>query len=115
MGKRTRWNEETAARVLAEVERSGLSEEVFCERRGLEPQRLKRWRARLGIATRRGASPAATAQFVEVLAREGTIACSTATAMEVEVVLANGRRLRAPAMIAPGQLGALATALEMPC
>lgn len=43
---RTRWTPEQAKVVLAELERSGLALRTFALRRGIDPERLYRWRTR---------------------------------------------------------------------
>ena len=42
----TRWSPADARSVLAELEASGLSVAEFARRRGVHPERLRRWRAR---------------------------------------------------------------------
>ncbi len=44
--KRTRWTPEQAKVVLAELERSGLPLRTFAARRGIDAERLYRWRTR---------------------------------------------------------------------
>ena len=46
--RRTRWTAEEAGRVLRALEESGLSQKEFCEREGLIPERLRRWKRKLG-------------------------------------------------------------------
>lgn len=41
-----RWTRPGAARVLAALEASGLTDTKFCRRTGIHPQRLRRWRRR---------------------------------------------------------------------
>ncbi len=42
-----RWTEAEAREVVADLRSSGLTVEQFARRRGLDPQRLYRWRRRL--------------------------------------------------------------------
>jgi len=51
MAKRwTQWNAEHARTVLDEFDGSGLSLAEFARRRGIQPSRIRRWRARLDRA-----------------------------------------------------------------
>lgn len=43
----TRWSRADAEAVVGRLERSGLSLRGFCEGEGLNPERVRRWRARL--------------------------------------------------------------------
>lgn len=43
---RTRWTRSQARKVLDEVEATGLSLAEFARQRGLQPERLSRWRVR---------------------------------------------------------------------
>ena len=46
--KRMRWTARKASAMLEEYEASGLSMAEFSRERGLHPERLRRWRSRLG-------------------------------------------------------------------
>jgi hypothetical protein len=80
----SRWTEADARLVLAEHARSGLSFASFAARRGLEVQRLYRWRRALTSETR-----PAPVKFLEVCAPRGLASTPT-----VEIVLPSGVVLR---------------------
>ena len=65
-GNRTRWTRTQARKVLEEVEASGLSLAEFARRRGLQPERLSRWRVRFEQEAQ-----AAAPRMVELVPREG--------------------------------------------
>ena len=93
---RRRWTADDARAALSALERSGLSIAAFAASEGLDVQRLRHWRKRLGaVAT----APA----FVELAVREPE---------RVEVGLRSGRTLRVPATIDRAALVALVEALE---
>jgi hypothetical protein len=79
------WTEAEARAVLEAWAKSGLSMRAFANREGLEPRRLYRWNARLGIvaeargtrarrtkraAVRRRAESEPAARFVPVVVKE---------------------------------------------
>jgi transposase len=113
-----RWSAEQARGMLAEAERSGLSDRAFAGERGIDAQRLRWWRARLGAGsepttTRRPTKTKAKAKtrsmkFAEVVARRST--ASAVTTIEVE--LANGRRVKVPSTIEVDALRRLLDAVE---
>jgi transposase-like protein len=72
--------------VVAEWERSGLTMNEFCQRRGINPSTLGWWRREL---RRRGDRKKAV-ELVEIRP------AGTEAERAVEVVLANGIRLRVP-------------------
>jgi transposase-like protein len=98
---RRRWRETDAEAVLAALDASGESAAEFAKRHGLDVQRLHFWRRRLGTVRRSSKGRAPT--FVEVLPR---------SAGRVEVVLRNGRTLRATESIDTANLRRLVEALE---
>ena len=115
-----RWSAEQARGMLAEAERSGLSDRVFAGERGIDAQRLRWWRARLGAGseattTRRPTKTKTKAKaktrsmkFAEVVARR-----STATAVTtIEIEVANGRRVKVPSTIEVDALRRLLDAVE---
>lgn len=55
---RRRWSAARAAEVLGEAERSGQELADFCRDRGLNYERLRRWRIRLHAASKSKRSPA---------------------------------------------------------
>ena len=115
-----RWSAEQARGMLAEAERSGLSDRAFAGERGIDAQRLRWWRARLGAGseattTRRPTKTKTKAKaktrsmkFAEVVARR-----STATAVTtIEIEVANGRRVKVPSTIEVDALRRLLDAVE---
>ncbi len=100
--------------LLEQWQRSGQSVRAFCTARGLSEQSLYWWRRELAA---RDQPPASTDQaplprFVPVHVRAEPPA--TLPGDLVEVVLANGRRLRAASDVDPRRLAELAAALEAP-
>jgi hypothetical protein len=90
---RRRWTEDHARLALRALERSGLSLAAFAARDGLDAQRLRNWRKRLGTRP----------TFVEIAQREPE---------HVEIVLRSGRTLRVRATIERAVLASLIEALE---
>jgi transposase-like protein len=86
---RARWTPEEAQRVVEAWRSSGLELSTWCQREGLEYERVRRWRSRL--ATRSQRAQPATFLPVRVL---GSEASPEAPAFELE--LSSGRRLRVP-------------------
>ena len=96
---RSRWTAEEGRAALAALASSGLSQRAFAAREGLDPQRLRLWRRRLGEQ--------AAPSFVEVRARG---------IERVEIVLPSGVVLRVAETIDAFALGRLVGALaEAPC
>ena len=85
--------------VLAALEASGLSVQVFAERESLDPQRLYYWRKRLGSDKALTVSPT----FVEVPRHAPE---------PVEIALRSGRSLRVRESIDAATLRRFVTALE---
>jgi transposase-like protein len=96
-----RWTAEIARVALNAQKSSGLSVGAFSSREGLDPQRLYLWRRRLR-------QPTPAVDFIEVPREQ-------MSSDPIEVVLSNGRRLRAPQTISPTRLAELAAALERSC
>jgi transposase-like protein len=65
-----RWSEADARAVVEEWKRSGCTVSEFCAARGLDVQRLYRWRSVL--RERSSTSASATAVFLPVTLRSGT-------------------------------------------
>ena len=110
LAKERRWR-----RLVEQQRRSGLSVRAFCEQHDLFEHAFYWWRREL--ADRDAAAPADKADaappaplFVPVHVRPD----DPLPASGVEVVLANGRRLRVGAGVEPRRLAALAAALEAP-
>jgi hypothetical protein len=85
---------------------SGLSPSEFAARRGLDVQRLYRWRRRLA------ASPAGELQAEPAVAGFIELSGGVPQAWVIEVVVRSERVLRAPAGIDPEVLLRLVEALE---
>lgn len=100
---RRRWTEVEARAALDDLARSGLSEQAFTSREGLDLQRLQRWRRRFEAENDEWASEPARMTFVEVPRRESAV---------LELVLRSGRVLRVRESIEPELLRRLALALE---
>ena len=96
--RRQRWTSEKASAVLADLAASGLSVQEFAAREGLDPERVYRWRRRLGMIP-----PAPAATFVEVRPR---------TRSRVEILLRSGHVLFVPDSIDTGALRQLVDTLE---
>jgi transposase-like protein len=103
-------------RLLAEWQRSGLSIRAFCASQDVSEQSLYWWRRELAARDRQAARAAsvppavAAACFVPVHVRSDQTAALPAGV--VEVVLGNGRRLRAASDVSGQRLAELALALE---
>jgi hypothetical protein len=100
---RLRWTEVEARAALEDLARSGLSEQAFASREGLDLQRLQRWRRRFEAESDTTASEPARPTFVEVPRREAAV---------LELVLLSGRVLRMRESIDPEVLRRIALALE---
>ena len=94
---RRRWTPIEARAALSALAASGLSQSAFAAREGLDPQRLRGWRHKLGESF----PPA----FVEVCPR---------AAERVEIVLPSGLVLRVAESIDAVALRRLIGALESP-
>jgi transposase-like protein len=111
--RRRRWKIAEARSVLAALASSGVSLPEFASRRGLEPQRLRRWQRRLAREVRRPtrvpheASPAAPPAVIELHPRP-----SLPSVEPIEVVLGSGVTLRVAETIDPMALARLVTALR---
>lgn len=97
---RRRWTIVEARAALAALASSGLSTPEFAAREGLDVERLRRWRRRLGTS---GAAPAP--KFVEVRPHAPEL---------IEVVLRSGRVLRVAESVDADAVVRLVDALERP-
>jgi len=106
--KRSRWTREQARAVLEKHASSGLCIREFAEREELEPARLYRWRARLGVSSgqqlaARAARMRERAALVEVRAQRPS---------RIELVLRTGHVLFVPDSFDAGALSRLMEVLE---
>jgi hypothetical protein len=112
-GRRDPHKERHWRRVVVEWRRSGQGVRDFCAARGLSEQSLYWWRRELATRDRRPVAAAEAApppRFVPIHVR--TEPTATLPDGLIEVVLSNGRRLRAGADVTPGRLAELVRALE---
>jgi hypothetical protein len=101
-----RWTVTEAQQVLAELERSGLSDRAFARQKGLDSQRLWWWRRRLEQARQDEA-----VAFVEV--KPTAVMSGPHENVDVlEVRLLNGRVVMVPTVIEPMVLVRLLDAIE---
>lgn len=106
---RRRWTETEARQALVALARSGLPLTAFAIQEGLSPQRLSRWRSRLG--------PTSTPMFEEIpkieIASAIDLRVGARSAPEAfEIVLSSGCMVRVPASFDAAALGRLLTVLE---
>jgi transposase-like protein len=95
-------------RLLTEQESSGLNLIEFSRERGLSPWTLYGWRRKLGRSRRRRrADKDGEAGFVAV-----DVVGTAATTSEIEVLLADGMRVRVPRDLAIARLVELVRALR---
>lgn len=121
------WNAAEAANALDAADSSGLSDERFAEREGLNSQRLYYWRRKLDRAKRPRAEKKERAKVARRKRRSRMSRSSSrrragkatqfievaAIASErIEIQLRNGRLVAAPTSIAPATLAALLDAIE---
>ena len=99
--RRARWSAEEARRVIGEQMSSGLSVSKFAERKGLDAERLYRWKRILAEGT------VTTPAFVEV--RTADIARHD---RQIEITLRSGHRLFFADSVDPSALGWLLQLLE---
>lgn len=100
----SRWTPAEAQTVLTALDNSGLSLSAFAKQQGVDEQRLYFWRRRLGRGRRGDTAPT----FVEVTPTPRSLG-------HVEIVLRNGRVLRAAEAIDGQVLRRLVEALEGEC
>lgn len=101
-----RWTPDYAAAMLAEADRSGLSDRAFAKTKGIDPQRLWWWRRRLATTK---AITKKDDSFVEVALRQPSKPTLTE---RVEILLANGRIVATSVDVDPDALGRLLDAVE---
>ena len=102
---RARWTPGDAQRILEAWRGSGLALSAWCRREGVEYERVRRWRSRLAVRSRR----VRTATFlpVRVLGSE-----PTPDAPSFELELSRGMRLRVPPQFDEGSLATLLRVVE---
>ena len=112
--RRRRWRIADARSVLADLAASGLSLPEFASQRGIESQRLRRWRDRLAREMRaarpRAARPRPVAPAPAVI--ELRPSPSLRPVEPIEIVLGSGVTLRVAETIDPAALARLVTALR---
>ena len=137
-GARSLWSASEAAEILDLADASGLSDERFAKREGLNPQRLFYWRRKLKrgkrassgesrravarrgagsrsgrAASRRSKSSGATAKRESrALPGRQFVEIKAAVVERIEVQLRNGRLVSVPIDISPPTLAALLDAIE---
>jgi transposase len=122
VARRRRWSVEEKLRIVAESLSSGLSVSAVAQRHGLRPNQLFNWRklAREGAFGPSGAGAASFAPVRLVAAASGDGRASTSvassaggSAVPVEIILANGCRLRVSADIEAAALHRLVATLKV--
>ncbi|MGQ0836826.1 MAG: IS66 family insertion sequence element accessory protein TnpA [Gammaproteobacteria bacterium] len=103
-----RWTPEDAQRVLAAWHGSGLDLSAWCRREGVEYERVRRWRSRLAVRSRRTAtSPTARFLPVRVLGND-----PSPEGPSFELELSRGVRLRVPPQFDEASLARLLRVVE---
>jgi transposase len=95
-------------RILCDYERREQTAVEFANSRGIKPETLRWWLRRRREEGRKGASPP---RLVPVRVRE----TEGGNGGMVEVVLANGRKVRVGVQVDAQAVARLVTALERPC
>ena len=118
---RREYTAEERARVLTEAAMPGARVLVVAQRHGISPSLIYRWRREAAGRPVRKARPRAPS-FVPLLVDGGGLAKAAVMSAEpasqdagagcIEVVLRNGRLLRAASTADPGAIARLAAALE---
>ncbi len=103
---RARWSPSEAQRVVEAWRRSGLALSVWCHRQGLEYERVRRWRSRLGARRR----PRPKATFLPVRVVERGERSLEMPAFELE--LPRGMRVRVAAQFDEASLARLLRVVE---
>lgn len=104
------WTEKHARQVLDQADRSGLSDPRFAREQGIRPDRIARWRKRLG-RPQGEPGPGDPVTFVELKARpQGNL--GGADPGSVKVHLQNGRQVQVPMGVDLAALCRLLDAVE---
>jgi transposase-like protein len=105
---RARWTPQEAQRVLEAWRSSGVDLAGWCRREGVEYERVRRWRSRLAVRSRRTAtSPAATFLPVRVLGGDSSL-----EGPSFELELSRGIRVRVPPQFDEASLVTLLRVVE---
>ncbi len=107
--RRRRWSEVEKRSILGEVGLRGATVAEVARRHDLTRQHLYQWRAEL---RKRGEGLSDDAGFLPVEIAAAVVAAHAPAPMSVEVVLANGRRLRGIEGLSPAGLTQLIRVLE---
>jgi transposase len=114
--RRRRWTDEEKLRIVSETMQPGVSVSSVARRHGLHPNQVFIWRmqARAGELTggERAAFVPVSLQAESGASRATMVANLSERRGTIEIVLGNGRLIRAEADIAPDLLARLAVALE---
>ena len=106
---RRRWTEKEARQALAALGRSGLPLTTFAIQEGLSPQRLSRWRSKLGQASAPLFEEIPNSEIVSAV----HVDAEARSAPEpFEIVLSSGRVIRVPAAFDAAALGRLLAVVE---
>jgi len=102
-----RWTAAHARAALSALARSGLSPAAFAARRGLDVNRLYRWRERLGASGGSPhAAPAPAPAFIELPSH---------TPEPIEILLRSGHTLRVAESVSTAALRRMVEVLEARC
>lgn len=104
---RRRWTEKEASEALAALGRSGLPLTTFAIQEGLSPQRLSRWRSRLGPAPMFEEIPQS-----EIASAIHADAGARSAPGPFEIVMSSGRVVRVPASFDAAALVRLLAVVE---
>ncbi len=112
-GRRRRWSEDEKLRIVSESLGGPRLVSTTARRYGISPSLLFAWR-RSFRAVPVGKSAAEPAFVPAVVVAEPSSAAARASSGRIEIILANGRRLRVDAGIEVAALARVVAALERP-
>ena len=112
-GRRRRWSEDEKLRIVSESLGGPRLVSTTARRYGISPSLLFAWR-RSFRAVPVGKSAAEPAFVPAVVVSEPSSAAARASSGRIEIILANGRRLRVDAGIEVATLARVVAALERP-
>ena len=112
-GRRRRWSEDEKLRIVSESLGGPRLVSTTARRYGISPSLLFAWR-RSFRAVPVGKSAAEPAFVPAVVVSEPSSAAARALSGRIEIILANGRRLRVDAGIEVAALARVVAALERP-